>query len=194
MSGGKVESILDKLHDCAGSEADVSVADAMDVIGNRSFGPLLLVPALIVITPIGGIPAVPTLFALTIAIFAIQVVLGRDKLWLPRMIRERSVDDDSIRKATNTVRPVAQWLDRNTGQRVPMLTRPPMPRVAAALALTLCLMVPPLELLPFAALVPMTGIALLGIAITVRDGVVMAFGLLAGFAGLIGGLWLLISG
>lgn len=190
---GKVEDILNRLDDCAEAESDVSVAAAMDEIGNRSFGPLLLMPALIAITPIGGIPAVPTLFALTIAIFAVQVVLRRKHLWLPAVIRNRAVEDDSIRSATDKALPVARWLDRNTSERLAFATRPPMPRIAAALALCLCLIVPPLELVPFAALLPLAGIAALGLAITVRDGLLMALALLLGSAGLIGGLWLLIS-
>lgn len=193
MCAGKVESILNRLDDCADQQSTVSVAGAMDEIGNRSFGPLILLPALLVITPIGGVPGVPTLFAIAILIFAIQVALGRDSLWLPDAIRNRSVENDSIHKATQKARPVASWLDDHTSERLTALTRRPAPRVAAVMVVLLCLTVPSTEILPFASLMPMSAIALLGLAITVRDGLLMALGLIAGAAGLIGGVWLLIS-
>ena len=56
--------------------------------------------------------------------------------------------------------------------------------VAAAVVVGLCLLVPPSELIPFAAIVPMAAIALLGLALTVRDGVVMLLGFLCAAAAL----------
>lgn len=69
-----------------------------------------------------------------------------------------------------------------------------MAQMGAALAvIALCIMVPPLELLPFAAVIPMLAIAIIGLAVMVRDGVLMLVGLGAAVAALIGGLYMLIS-
>lgn len=51
--------------------------------GKRSYGPFLLVPALIEISPVGGIPGMPTVLAATIIPFAALMVFGRKYIWLP---------------------------------------------------------------------------------------------------------------
>ena len=48
----------------------------------------------------------------------------------------------------------------------------------------MCLAVPPLELLPFAVVLPMGVIAAFGIALTVRDGLLMLIGFLGSGAAL----------
>ena len=48
-----------------------------------------------------------------------------------------------------------------------------MQKVAAVMILLLCLTVPPLEFLPFASSAPMLAIAAFGLALTVRDGLLM---------------------
>ncbi|WP_323769718.1 exopolysaccharide biosynthesis protein [Antarctobacter sp.] len=189
-----VEQIVDALREEASGDGDVSVGDVLDRIGKRGFGPLMLIPALVVVTPIGGIPTVPTLFAMTVALLALQVIFGRRSLWLPRVIRDRALARKRLMQATDKARPVARRLDGLFGKRFEALTRPPAPRVAAGLALMLCLTIPPLEFIPFAALLPVSGIALLGLAITLRDGLVMALAWIISILGLIGGAWLMISG
>lgn len=57
----------------------VSVADIQDEVGQRSFGPFLFVPAL-EISPVGGIPGLPTLLAVIVALFALQMLFGRKHL------------------------------------------------------------------------------------------------------------------
>lgn len=189
-----VEQIVDALRDEACGQGEVSVGDVLDHIGKRSFGPLILLPSLLLITPIGGIPVLPTFFALLVAMLALQVMFGRNSLWLPDVIRSRVLPRQRLMQATDKARPVARKLDGLFGKRFEGLTRAPAPRVAAGLALMLCLTIPPMELVPFGAILPVSGIALLGLAITLRDGLVMAVAGLTSLAGLIGGTWLMISG
>ena len=47
-----VNEILDRLHDTAEGEQKVSIGDIVDALGERGYGPLLFVPALIDISPI----------------------------------------------------------------------------------------------------------------------------------------------
>ena len=60
-----------------------SVADIQEVIGIRSFGSLLLAAGLIVLTPVGGIPAVPTAMAVVVVLVAGQLLVGLRSFWLP---------------------------------------------------------------------------------------------------------------
>ncbi len=65
-----VGDILDQLDQLASEEDRVTLGDAIEAFGNRSYGPFLLVPALIEVSPIGGIPGLPTVLAAIIALFA----------------------------------------------------------------------------------------------------------------------------
>ena len=190
-SDQSVNALLDTLNDRARHEAQVSVGDVVSDIGDRGLGPLLFVPALLVISPLGAIPTVPSLLA--ILLIAVQSLFGQSRIWLPQMVRERSVEDQSIHHATDRLRPWADRLDAVFRPRLEVLSAPPVQKFAAVLVAVLCLMVPPLELVPFAALIPMLAIALLGLAITLNDGILMAIALVAAAAALIGGGWLLIS-
>lgn len=192
-SDHSVNALLDTLKDRARRETRVSVGDVVSDIGDRGLGPLLFVPALLVISPLGAIPTVPSLFAVAILLIAAQSLFGQSRIWLPEVVRDRSVEDDSIHQATDRLRPWADRLDAMFRPRLEMLSAPPVQKLAAVLAAVLCLMVPPLELVPFAALIPMLAIVLLGLAITLNDGILMAIALVAAAAALIGGGWLLIS-
>lgn len=186
---GQVEDVLAQLQDEAEGSGRMSVGDAIDAIGQRGYGPLIFIPALMEISPIGGIPGIPSVIAVIIAIFAAQIALGRESLWLPDVLRRQSVSESKMVKATGKLQPVAHWLDRWFPGRWRPLTTVNMRRIAAGLCVLLCLAVPPLEIFPFASSVPMAAIAAFGLAMTLRDGVLMALGFaLAGAAVLAGGM------
>jgi hypothetical protein len=188
-----VEDILDELEGKADGQDHVSVGDTLEALGERGYGPLIFVPALIEISPIGGIPGVPTFLALIIAIFAGQIVAGRDHMWLPGFIERVRVSSKRMKESVEKVRPVARWLDRWFHGRYERLTGDFPRRVAAGVCILLCLSVPPLELLPFASTAPMAAIALFGLAMTLRDGLVMAVAFVAAAVALGVGGWLWIG-
>lgn len=180
-----VEDVLDELkHAARSGQSSVSVGDAVEAIGHRGYGPLLFVPALIAITPVGGVPGVPSLMALLIAIFAVQLLIGRDHVAMPAFLERRSVPDGKLRRAVKKLYPLGRWLDRWFPGRLSVLVGPPAHRLVALCSLLLCLAVPPLEVVPFAAAAPMGAIAIFGLAMTLRDGVLIALGFAATIAAL----------
>ena len=102
---------VEALEDLAENNEEVRIGDVLDEFGKRSFGPFLLVPALIELTPIGGIPGVPTLLALLIAMVAVQLLLGRDHVWLPEVIQRRAVGAKKLMKSAKKLAGVAAFLD-----------------------------------------------------------------------------------
>lgn len=187
-----VGDVLDRLDDAAREGEEVSVERLVESFGERSYGPFLLVPALVEISPIGGIPLVPTFIAATIALFAIQIAFGRKHLWLPGFMLRRSVTSERVLKATKTLRPLAERLDRWFSGRWAFLTKGPFLIGAAFGCLLLSATVPPLELVPFASTIPMAAVAAFGLALLLRDGLLMvlAYGLAAATIGT--GLYLLL--
>jgi hypothetical protein len=171
-----VEDILDQLKQEGRDDDRATVGDVTGALGDRGFGPFLFVPALIEISPIGGVPGVPTLLALIIAIFAVQIVMQRDEMWLPGFLEHRSVSGDKLVKASDKLRGIGRWLDRWFHGRLEALTGPKASRIAGVAVLVLCLTVPPLELVPFASTAPMAAIAAFGLGMTLRDGLLMGLG------------------
>jgi len=176
-----IGSILDSVDEAAEQQGEVSVGQIVESIGHRAFGPLIAVPAMLVLSPLGAIPTLPTILALAVAIFAVQVAVGRDYLWLPTTLSERSVNASRAHQAVKRLRPTTETLDRWFDQRLTILCKTIGTRIAAACCLLLCLTVPPLELVPFAAALPMAAIAMFGIAIALRDGMLLllAYALMA---------------
>lgn len=169
-------AVIEDLRRRAENADEVSLGDLSGALGSRGHGPLFAVPALIQLSPLGGIPGVPTLLALFIAVFAVQLLSGREGISFPRFLKRRAVDADRAESALDRIAPWAEKIDAWFGGRLERLTDDPAPRAAAAAVLALCLIVPPLELAPFAAAAPMAAIALFGLALTLRDGALMLLG------------------
>ena len=174
--------VLGELDELAANHDEVRVADVLDDFGARSFGPFIMIPAVLEITPVGGIPGVPTVLALFIALIAVQLLIGRDHVWMPQFVQRRAVGSKKLHKAVGKLKGMANFLDRHSTGRLEGLTKGTAIKLVAAVIIALCCTVPPLEFLPFASTIPMLAIAVLGLALTVRDGALLLGSLL--FAGL----------
>lgn len=171
--------------------ASLTLDDLAGAFGQRGYGPLLVVPAAIGATPVGAIPGIPSVIALVLLLFSVQMLFGRRQMWLPQMLRERQVPHDRLRTGVERLRPWAERLDRWVHGRFQSLTSPPWVKIAAVVCVVLCIAVPPLELVPFAAMLPFAAIAVIGFALLSRDGVVMLGGLSLSGAALIVMFWFL---
>ncbi|RSV18266.1 exopolysaccharide biosynthesis protein [Sphingomonas sp. ABOLG] len=186
-----VGDILDRLDELANEKDEVSLGQTIEAFGNRSYAPFLVILPLIDISPVGSIPGLPTLLALVIVLTAGQLLFGRKHMWLPGFLANRSLKSEKVAKAVKKLRPVAKRMDKWFHGRLPALTQGPMVRVAAAAIIMLTLSVPPLELLPMATTAPMAAIAAFGMALLVKDGLLMivAFVAAAGAIAAAVGLW-----
>lgn len=171
-------------------EGGVCIGDVLDEFGARSFGPFLFAPALIELSPIGGIPGVPTFLALLAATVAAQLFVGKEHVWLPALVQRRRIRSGRLMQAARKLEGVAEWLDARFRGRMRRFTRRPMQRLAAVLVILLALTVPPLEFIPFASSAPMLAIAMFGLAVLVRDGLLMLTASGVSVAALGVGTWL----
>lgn len=156
----------------------LSLGALIDAVGTRSLGPMLLLPAALAMTPVGGIPGVPTLIAIMLLLIVTYWFISGESLWMPKIIRERSIDAEKVSATLDTLRPAAEWTDQHFGDHLQSLVRPSTEKTVAVLVALLAVLMPPLELLPFAVAVPAGAIALMALGLTLRDGAL----LLVGFA------------
>lgn len=181
--------ILDGFEALAQSHPRVAVADLVDAVGPRSYGPFLIVPALIEISPLGGVPGIPTALAAVVVLFALQMLSGRKRMWMPGWLARRDVAAEKMKRLVASARPMSARMDRWFHGRLRWLTSGLGIRLAALACIALACMVPPLELIPFASSVPMGAIALIGLALLVRDGALMIVASLLAC----GAVWLLVA-
>lgn len=167
----------------------VSVGALMHQFGRRSFGPLLLVPALIGLTPLGAIPLLPSAMAVVVILIAGQLLIGLRHFWLPRVLLERTVPRDKLDTAIEKTRPVAAVVDRLLRPRLTWLTRAPFVYPAALVCVLVALTVPPLEVVPFACALSFLSIGLFALALTADDGLLT----LLAFAVALGAGWMVLQ-
>ncbi|MEL6238316.1 MAG: exopolysaccharide biosynthesis protein [Pseudomonadota bacterium] len=171
-------------------QSNICVDQVIANFGGRSYGPLIFVPAVLGMSPISGIPSVPTIIAVIIALIALQILIGRKHFWMPGILGNRAISEEKLGEAAQKLKGPAQTMDKWFKNRLEWATATPAPQIAAAIILCLCLTIAPLEFVPFAAAAPFSAIAAFGLAITVRDGLLMlfAFGVATTSLGLAG--WL----
>ena len=181
-----VGDVVQAIEELAEQESTVTIGDVLRKFGDHSFAPVMLVFALIELTPAGGIPGVPTFLALCISLVALQMLFGRDHIWVPQWIGRRGASSEKLKKALQTLEKVARRVDSVAHSRLEAFASGTGLRIAAGVIIALCLIIPPFEVVPFASTGPMLAIDIICLAIMVRDGLAMlvAWGLAA--AALIG--------
>lgn len=115
-------AVLERLERAARRQDEVSVADLQAAIGKRSFGPLLLVPGLVVLSPLSGIPTLPTFAAGILLLIAVQILGGRTSIWLPGRLARRTLPRHGLLKALAILEPGARVADRFVKPRLRILT------------------------------------------------------------------------
>ncbi|PJE28027.1 Uncharacterized conserved protein [Pseudooceanicola antarcticus] len=185
--------ILDKLEGAA-HDGKVSIGDVVDEVGTRAFAPIILVPALILISPLSGIFGLPTLGAALIFLITIQKLLGRNHVWLPQVLQRREVSEGKLQKAISWLRKPCGWVDRRTHTRLTVLVSRPANVVTLLVILGICLVIPALEILPMVTSIFAVAISLFAIGLLTRDGLFTLLGYtqVALSSGLV--LWLLTGG
>ncbi|MEN2751863.1 exopolysaccharide biosynthesis protein [Psychrobacter sp. FBL11] len=156
----------------------VDIGDIMDTLNSKGFGPLIFAPALIAIMPTGGIPGVPTVCGIIIILISIQMLFGKERPWLPQFVDNISFDEDKLHKGVNIASKATRWIDKVVKPRLKSLTSNKAKKVAAALCIFAALAMIPLELIPFAVMIPAASVILFAIALITEDGYVFLAGLL----------------
>ncbi|MAZ84215.1 MAG: hypothetical protein CME90_11495 [Hoeflea sp.] len=166
---GEITGVLDAVRN-AGHGNEVTLSDILDTAGEHSLTAVLLVPALIVVTPLSGIPGLSSILGLTIALISVQILLGRSHLWMPDWIKRRRLTREKLQSGAEWLRKPARFIDAITGQRLTLLVHRPAASVLHLACLLCGLAMPFLEFVPFSSSVLGTAVSLMAIALLARDG------------------------
>ncbi|MEK9499968.1 exopolysaccharide biosynthesis protein [Gaopeijia maritima] len=170
-----LDTLLDRLAQAAADGGSLSVGSAMDVVGRRSFGPILLLAGLVAIAPlVGDIPGIPTSMGLIVLLSVVQILFGRDSIWIPGWIERRSASEEKVARAIDWLRSPAGFLDRVTRPRLRLLVEGRGSLLIALACVLIALSMPFLEFVPFSSTGAAAGLVAFGLALVARDGLVAA--------------------
>lgn len=167
--------VVEELHDAA-QENETTLGHLLTEIEHASFTPVLLAPALAVVTPLSGIPLFSSFCGLCIALVSAQMLFGRESLWLPKWLQRRKIPSDKMRSAVQTLRKPARWLDRRSRERLSVLVRPPFDRLIHLLCMLCGLAMPMLEIVPFSSSILGAAVSLMAMTLLLRDGLFALIG------------------
>ncbi len=173
-----LEDLLDRIQDGSRDMRVVSVTAILDLVGPRSFGPVVVLAGLITLAPlVGDIPGVPTLMGILVIATIGQLLFRRRSIWLPRWLAQRYVPRQKLVRSLEWLRPAARFIDRWTGPRLVVIVRRPGLDLLALCCVGVALLIPMLELIPFSA--NLAGLAWMayGLAMIARDGLIAVLAL-----------------
>jgi hypothetical protein len=109
-SGELEKGILDVLQNATKFPPDTSiiVSDLVSSLGQRSFGLAVLVFSIPMIVPMP--PGVPMIAGFVISLFGLQILVGRPHWWLPRWLRQKSINRNALLKAYTFTNRYFEWM------------------------------------------------------------------------------------
>lgn len=168
-----LEQLLEHIAVLAKEEQQVSMAQVVESVGDRSFGPLLLIMGLTLFSPLSGVPGMAIFAGLFVLLIALQILVGRKHFWLPGFILNRSVAQSKLTKALDWLKPTARRVDRMIKPRMNFMLHPSSTYLIAGLCVMVGAALPFLELVPFSSSIVGLALAILGLALVARDGLLV---------------------
>lgn len=171
--GRKLSEVLNDLQ--SGDGARVSVGEIVGALRDRSFAPLMVIfaaPNVFLFIPGSSVfTAVPLMF------LAVQLLLGRANVWLPRFVADRAIERASFDRIVSVSVPYVERIERLARPRWWPTSYPFAERAIglAALILAVFLFLP----IPFANGLPALSIVMLALGLSERDGYWFAAGILS---------------
>jgi len=172
-----ITDILNEIYKSSRDCDEVSIGDILEMVGRRSFGPIIFIAGIITLAPIiGDIPGVPTIMATIVFLAAVQLIIGRKTLWLPDLILKRSVKSDKLHSAINKLEKPAKYIERFIKPRFNFMTNGTMTYPIAVICLCIALATPFMEFIPFSANFAGAALTAFGLSIIAKDGLLAMIG------------------
>jgi len=169
---GKVTELLRQFAE-GWDEERISIGDMVDALRRRGHGMMMLVFALPTMLPFNP-PGVAAVVGIPCAFVALQLLLRRQNVWLPKALRQRSVSREDFRKVVDKSLPAITRIERLLKPRLGFLTETigEMLIGLSVLIIALLLALP----IPFTNIPLGLAIALLSLGLIERDGLVVLLG------------------
>lgn len=155
----------------------LSFGQILNTLEYRGFGPLLLVPSLIIILPTGIIPGIPAICGVFIFLISAQIILGYVHPWLPQKLKKFSIQKSKFEKAFEKIKPYTEKLDKRFGKRLTYLTENTISiKIVALMSMVLASGIVFIGFIPALPVVLVLPILLFALGLSVADGALLAAG------------------
>jgi len=155
--------------------ATVSLADILNLTEERIFGFLMAILSLPSALPLPA-PGYSTPFGIALLVLAVQLVMGRDRPWLPAKILNGSMKLETVQKFVKMGTPWIQKIENVTKPRLAYICTSPPGRVMLGIAMALMaisMMIP----IPGTNTLPAMGIFVISFGLLEEDGLICIGGL-----------------
>lgn len=151
------------------------VGEMVHAFGERAFGAVMLVVALLNLLP--WPPGGTTLMGAPLLLLSLELAWGRDELWLPQWALKGSVSRAGYRRGLARLLPTIRFAERWTRPRLCWLTSSLGQGLIglACLFLSVVLVLP----IPLGNIAPAAAIALFSLGVMQRDGIAVILGWIA---------------
>ena len=172
----KPERTSEVLREIAEAEGErVTFREIMTGLRHRAFGFTLLIFALPCCLPMP--PGIPTVCGIAMVIIALNLIAARPRLWLPRMIADKSLARADLRRVVDRLARYLERLERICKPRFAIVTETVgnilIGIVLLALGLIMIMPIPLLGNMP-----PGFAASVIAIGMTERDGLIVLIGAL----------------
>lgn len=152
----------------------VTVAEILDALDARAFGLATLIFAIPSVIPMP--PGVPTVVGIALLIVSVQMVMGRQELWLPKFLSKQGFPRKALVSGFEKIKPQLEFVEKFARPRLLAFTGKAatilIGVVIMIMAIVLILPLPPGGNFP-----PALACAVLGMGLVERDGVIVLLGL-----------------
>jgi hypothetical protein len=179
------ERLSDQLERWLAGDEPKTIGSLIDVFEEKSFAVLfvllLAVPALPL--PTGGVTHV---FEVIAMLLALELIVGRRKVWLPERWREREISPQMRERFSDKLLPRIRWIERHSHAHLGFLLSYRFAGIVFGL-ITLALVVTAFVAPPFTGLdtLPALGVVLIGLGVLLEDPLLGLAGLVVGAAGVL---------
>jgi len=90
----------------------ISLGEFMHLLGDRAFCLAILIFSLPNSLPVPGIPGFSTITGLPITFIAMQMLVGRPTIWLPKKLAEKTFSRKSLAGLLTKALPAVVWLEK----------------------------------------------------------------------------------
>ena len=148
----------------------IAVEEVIEKLGRKSFASLMLVFSLVSTSPASAIPGITAIVATITFILVVQMIIGRDCVWLPGFITRRRMSTARLCKGIGWLRKPVRFVERFLKARLTFFFHRPWLWLPLILILGLTLFMPFMEIVPTSGSIASAVIALFAGGLLTRDG------------------------
>ena len=169
---------------------ELTLAEIVTRLGDRAFGLAILLFALPNTIPV-GIPGISSICAVPIMLFAIQLMLGKQRLWMPRWLASRSVPAAAFNNMIRASLPRLKKIEHYIKPRMDVFTTDMFEKKVGLMVFILAAII--FLPIPLGNFIPAICMCIMAMGLLNKDGGFVIVGIVAGILTTIGMSFVIVA-